>query len=59
MKYLTLDGYVILNKNGNTYFGRHASNILGIFIQNKINDFNEQKQILDFSVKNNKLKLSK
>lgn len=55
IKYLTKDGYIILNKNGNTYLGKHANDILMIFIRHKIRTHEEEKNILEFAVKENKL----
>ena len=55
IKYLTNDGYIILNKNGNTYLGKHANDILMIFIRHKINTHESQKDFLTLSVKENRL----
>jgi hypothetical protein len=55
IKYITQDGYIILNKNGNTYLGKHANDILMIFIRHKINTYESQKDVLNFAVKENKL----
>ena len=55
IKYLTQDGYIILNKNGNTYLGKYANDILMIFIRHKIRTYEEEKNILEFAVKENKL----
>ena len=55
IKYLTNDGYIILDKNGNTYLGKYASDILMIFIRHKINTYESQKDVLNFAVKENRL----
>jgi hypothetical protein len=55
MKYLTNDGYILLDKKGNAYLGFYANEILKIFIQNKIDDFKSQQEILDYAVTQNKL----
>jgi hypothetical protein len=55
IKYLTQDGYIILNKNGNTYLGKYANDILMIFIHHKIRTYEEEKNILEFAVKENRL----
>lgn len=54
-KYLTQNGYIIIDKTGNTYLGTDANKILSIFIQKNIKDINEQLEILDFAVLNNRL----
>jgi hypothetical protein len=54
-KFLTQNGYVIIDKKGNTYLGTDANKILSIFIQKNIKDINEQIEILNFAVKNNRL----
>jgi hypothetical protein len=55
IKYITQDGFILLNKNGNTYLGRHANDILMIFIRHQINTYKNQKDVLNFAVKENKL----
>jgi hypothetical protein len=55
IKYITQDGFILLNKNGNTYLGRHANDILMIFISHQINTYKNQKDVLNFAVKENKL----
>jgi hypothetical protein len=55
IKYLTQDGFILLNKNGNTYLGKHANDILMIFIRHRIRTYEEEKNILEFAVKENRL----
>lgn len=58
MKYLTIDGYIMLDEKGNTYCGTFACVLMNIFIKHDIKDYHTQKEILDYATKENKLVLS-
>ena len=56
IKYITKDGYILLNPEGNTYVGRLANDVLcQVFIKHNIDTYYAQKDVLDFAVENNRL----
>lgn len=55
IRYKTQNGYIYLNEKGNTYVGTDAQKVMYTFIHNNINTYDQQKEVLDFAVRHNKL----